>query len=66
MLCSKMCNTSLELRSDIELIINVTSSDFNHGGLISLTECHLSHTPSYVNVSTYTRLWDMALDYSGF
>ena len=31
---------------------------------IQLTECYQSYTPSYVNVSIYTRLWGTALDYS--
>jgi len=43
----------------------MTSSDFNHDGLTSLTECHQSYTPSYIGISTYTRLRVTALDYSG-
>ena len=42
------------------------SSDFNHDGLISFIDCHLSYTLSYVNISIYTRLWVTALGYSGF
>jgi len=55
----------MELRSDIELVHNMTSSDVTHSGLTSLTDCHQSYAPSYVSVSTRTRLWDAALDYSG-
>jgi hypothetical protein len=60
-----MCNTSRGLRSDIELIINMISSDITHGSLTSLKEGYQSYILSYVSVSTYTRLWDTALDYSG-
>ena len=60
-----MYNTSLELRSVNELIHNMTSSDFTHSGFTPLTGYHQSYTPSYIDVSIYTRLRVTALDYSG-
>jgi len=55
----------VELRSVNELIYNMVSSDINHSGFM-LISYHLPYTPSYINVSIYTRLWDTALDYSVF
>jgi len=54
----------MELRSVNELGHNMTSSDLTHSGLMP-TGYHQSYTPSYINVSIYTRLWGTALDYSG-
>ena len=39
-ICLKICNTSLELRSDNELNYNMTSSDFTHSGITPLTGYH--------------------------
>ena len=55
----------MELRSVDELVHNMISSDLTHSGFTPLTGHHQSYTPSYVNVSIYTRLRDTALDYSG-